>query len=96
MYVAAIIWAPIAHAQTEVYSANPAVEAGHSGRCSVLHVESACTITGVIEGPKNLATDLFALSPTSTHRQLPAAAPILRTAALLGSISERGPPAPQA
>lgn len=93
MYVATISWTPIAHAQTEVYSANPAVEAGHSGDCSVLHVESACALTGAIEGPKNLATELLALSPIVKPIQSPTAMPILRNAVLLGSISERGPPA---
>lgn len=37
--------APLAHWRTEVLRAASGVEQGHSERCSVLHVESACAAT---------------------------------------------------
>ncbi len=93
VYLAAVLWSPIAHAQTEAVASDPVIEAGHSGACSVLHVESACTIASAIEGPSGLTTATYAAPPTTAAIQATSSASPAGNTSLANPKSERGPPA---
>ena len=92
LYGTVVLWSPIAHAQREAISSDPVIEAGHSGDCSVLHVEIACTIGGAVEGPRGLSAAyappqiVYRLRPASSSSSIP-------SSTLLSPKSERGPPA---
>lgn len=94
LYLAAVLWAPITHAQTETVSSDPVIETGHSGVCSVLHVESACTIATAVEGPNGLSTARYAAPPTTTPIHATSLVPPTGMTSLPNPKSERGPPTP--
>jgi hypothetical protein len=95
VYLAAILWSPIAHAQTEAVASDPVIEAGHSPECSVLHVKSACTITSAIEGPGGLSATTCSAPPTKASIQATSSVSPVGKTSLPNPKSERGPPAPQ-
>lgn len=94
LYLAAVLWSPIAHAQTEAVSSDPVIEAGHSGECSVLHVESACTIASAFEAPNGLSTTRYFAPQTATPIHATSSVPPTGDTSLPNPKSERGPPAP--
>jgi hypothetical protein len=93
VYLAAILWSPVTHAQAERVSSEPVIEAGHSGACAVLHVESVCTITSAVKGPNGLSTTSYATPPTTTPIQATDLVPPTGNIFLPNPKSERGPPA---
>lgn len=94
IYLAVVLWSPIAHAQTEAVASDAVIEAGHSPECSILHVENACTITTAIEGPCGLSTATYCAPPATAPIQATSSAPPASRTSLPNPKSERGPPAP--
>ena len=93
LYLTALSWIPIAHAQMEVVSSDPAVEAGHSGDCQRLHGDSVCAVKSAAKmqaGPASAHDPV--IETVSAPRQ---SASITHSAtSAFAPVSERGPPAP--
>ncbi len=93
LYLAAVSWTPVAHAQTEVVSSDPAVEAGHSGECEVLHIDGACVVTGVAK-MRAPASEAQAPIGDALRLRFVQVQGIHVSASELSPVSERGPPTP--
>jgi hypothetical protein len=92
IYVSVALGSPIAHAHSEELSSDPVIEAGHSGTCSVLHVESACTTSSAFEDPGSRTAARYAARPAAFAPIPPASVSVTRIPFLLNTVSERGPP----
>ncbi len=91
-YVTILMWTPVAHARTEVVAADPVIEAGHSGACSVLHVATVCTTGGAVETPTETPSSDLPSLPTSHDRGGDAL--LLSLTERFGPNRDTGPPAP--
>lgn len=92
LYGAAALGFPVAHAQAEEISADPAIEAGHSGECPVLHVEVACTVAGAAEIPNGLSGTAYAAPPIAYRLRPDPSSSSIPSISRVGPKSERGPP----